>query len=288
MYTIYKITNLINNKIYIGQTNDFRMRQYQYKSAALNDHTNMVIVRAMKKYGYENFKFEAIATCKNLDDSNFTEVQVIAQYDSMNLKLGYNLDPGGGSHKRGEETIKRIKEGLLNYYKDNDHVNKGKSLTDEWKKAISKASMGKPGTNKGKTFSDEWRLKISQAQIEKRNSGYVQAKNSNKQKFTKDQQKEICDLYLDGETSVTLSRKYNCAKNTIISCLKRNNIDIRPSNNKERSVRNIFTVEKEIEIMKVYNEGKSSYSSLSKIYKCDADTIKKIIERQSENIKKGL
>lgn len=54
---VYQITNLINNKLYIGITNDYKKRWSNHKSC---NSPNMVICKAIKKYGVNNFKFELL------------------------------------------------------------------------------------------------------------------------------------------------------------------------------------------------------------------------------------
>ena len=54
---LYQITNLINNKVYIGQTNNITKRWSNHKCCNSPD---MVIAKAIKKYGIENFKFEVL------------------------------------------------------------------------------------------------------------------------------------------------------------------------------------------------------------------------------------
>ena len=52
---IYKFTNLVNGKVYIGQTQDFGMRMTRYKG---NNFTNPHFSYAVEKYGIENFEIE--------------------------------------------------------------------------------------------------------------------------------------------------------------------------------------------------------------------------------------
>ena len=61
---VYKITNKVNGKIYIGSSNDIKHRWAQHKEA-LNrgDHTNIHLQNAWNKYGLNNFKFEIIEEC---------------------------------------------------------------------------------------------------------------------------------------------------------------------------------------------------------------------------------
>ena len=93
MGIIYKITNLINNKVYIGQTS-------QTPSARWSDHKknfnslqdNMAIHKAMLKYGEKNFSFELIEECENSLLSE-REQYWIQKYNTY--KNGYNSTIGG-------------------------------------------------------------------------------------------------------------------------------------------------------------------------------------------------
>lgn len=76
MHYLYKITNLINNKIYIGQTKRPNKRWYdhRYKSAPTK-----IIHYAINKYGAHNFTFEIIAISKTQEDANDAEIELIEQ-----------------------------------------------------------------------------------------------------------------------------------------------------------------------------------------------------------------
>ena len=102
MTGIYKITNLINNKIYIGQSTDCQRRWAEHKRAGQINPTslknerdyNVPIHRAMRKYGVENFTFEIIENCEiSLLDAQ--EQYWVKYYDSNNQEKGYNLTAGG-------------------------------------------------------------------------------------------------------------------------------------------------------------------------------------------------
>lgn len=94
---IYKITNLVNNKIYIGQTItgiDYRWKGHLYKDGCKFLHN------AILKYGKENFKIEVIEYCEEnkLDDR---EVYWISYYHSTDRNIGYNILEGGNNGRRG-------------------------------------------------------------------------------------------------------------------------------------------------------------------------------------------
>ena len=61
---IYKITNKINNKIYIGQTN--RTIEIRWKEHCRHLNSNMPICRAIKKYGESNFLVEELEECSDI------------------------------------------------------------------------------------------------------------------------------------------------------------------------------------------------------------------------------
>lgn len=96
---IYKITNLINGKIYIGQSKDIYKRWKEHKTAARKKtgRANYPLYSAIKKYKIENFSFEIVEIC-TFEESNEKEKYWIASYNSLCEKMGgygYNLTIGG-------------------------------------------------------------------------------------------------------------------------------------------------------------------------------------------------
>lgn len=92
MKAIYKWTNLQNEKVYIGKSVNIanRARQYRYE---VNRGSNRPIIAALKKYGFENFKFEIIENCDDLNNEQLLEREQywMNYYDSQNQEKGYNL-----------------------------------------------------------------------------------------------------------------------------------------------------------------------------------------------------
>lgn len=101
MLYIYKYTNKINGKIYIGQTNNIQKRQNGHKSAANNikNHSYAdAFHSAIRKYGYENFSFEVLEEAsdeKGRDYLNDREKYYIQYYHSLCSENGYNITSGG-------------------------------------------------------------------------------------------------------------------------------------------------------------------------------------------------
>jgi group I intron endonuclease len=97
---IYKTTNIINGKIYIGQ--DFHNKP-NYLGSGVR------LRSAIKHYGRENFKKEILEYC-SLEELNDKESYWIAYYNSMNLEIGYNLTSGGHQNSIvSEHSIVKLK-----------------------------------------------------------------------------------------------------------------------------------------------------------------------------------
>jgi group I intron endonuclease len=276
MYYIYKITNIINNKIYIGQTNNPALRWSQHKSNAKYNRNTQVITRAISKHGQNNFIFEVIASCLDQENVDRSEERIIYQYDSRNPDKGYNVDPGGNTTPRTPEILKKISDSLRNFYKNNYNKMKGKNLPEEWRNNISKASIGKPGTNSGKIFDDDWRLKISKSQVGKENKKI--------RRFNDITEKEICRLYIEEERSMYyLGKHFNCQRTLINDILIRNNVPKRQSNYAGKSNKNLFSVEEELKICKEYSSGNYSRREIAKKFSCNKTTIRCILLRHGIN-----
>lgn len=92
MYSVYKITNLINNKCYIGSSIRVEKRWEQEKNNAFNSNApsyNYPLSQAFRKYGLENFKFEILKNnFNNVEEMQQYEHDMILQFNALNY--GYN------------------------------------------------------------------------------------------------------------------------------------------------------------------------------------------------------
>lgn len=135
MYCIYRVTNLINGKTYIGQ-HKYKVLNDKYMGSGKN------LWRAYKKYGMENFKKDILIF--NIVEKSFInllEKEYIKFYRSVG-KAEYNIADGG--------------EGC-------GELNKGKHLSEEHKRKIGEALKGKSYKSRGKHLSEEHKRKISEA-----------------------------------------------------------------------------------------------------------------------------
>lgn len=158
MKGIYKITNLINEKVYIGQTDRLnnRKREHFYKLEK-NEHHNEHLQKAYKKYGKDNFIFEIIEETDFLDER---ELFWINQYGGLNSENNYNLK--NPIDKRWSDYV-RVKQSKTMLGENNP--NYGNKWTKEQKEKLSKLTKGKTLEEKiGKEKSDLVKLKMSESQ----------------------------------------------------------------------------------------------------------------------------
>jgi len=154
---IYKITNLINGKIYIGQTSRKRKKNYM--------GSGKLIKLAIKKYGRSKFSKEILEECSNVEELNQKEIFYIKMYNSTDLRFGYNIDIGG----------RKSKDSILHHLKLSQ-LGSGKKLSEEHKLKIRENHHDVSGEKNpmfGKTHSEESIEKIKKRISEwNKNIGY--------------------------------------------------------------------------------------------------------------------
>lgn len=169
---IYKITNLINNKVYIGKSIDIaeRWRFHQYPGHWKN--SSKILYQAFQKYGLENFIFEIIEYInpKNKDEMNKREIFWINYYNSY--KNGYNQTIGGDgdisdSRIIKEEDIKNIRIRKMNYASPTDVFNDYKNTMTY--STFNKIWIGKYYTDiMGDIYQDEDKIKYIEKVLKQR------------------------------------------------------------------------------------------------------------------------
>jgi hypothetical protein len=133
---IYKITNLVNNKIYIGKD---KYNNPNYFGSGKN------IRRSIKKYGKENFKKEILEFCIDYNDQNIKEKYWISKLNSRNENIGYNISEGGdwgdilSTHPDRQNIIKKISDASIKMWRD-----------PEFKQKMCNMRKGKISPHKGK------------------------------------------------------------------------------------------------------------------------------------------
>jgi group I intron endonuclease len=146
-YVIYKITNSVNNKVYIGKTICTlcsRINKHKYDSIRKNSY----LYTAIRKYGWDCFSCNILEKCVDRGHLNEREIYWIDLYDSTNKKNGYNLHPGGTG---GSCYHKLTKEQQKAYGAKISSKNTGKHIHDEeWKIMMSKKMKGRVITKETK------------------------------------------------------------------------------------------------------------------------------------------
>ena len=199
---IYKITNLITKKLYIGQT---KQKDPQYRWI---DHIRTIkygngcplLTASAKKYGIENFKFEVIIICFD-EDLNKYEIEYIKKYNTITPN-GYNVSDGGHinngfkNKRHSEETKQKLREIVLKRFQDPNELlrhrqciqkfydNDGIAKSKKWKEALERRKLHKNeckarGTYKKKgALSQELKNRISKSVKEYFNNEDIRNKHS--------------------------------------------------------------------------------------------------------------
>lgn len=166
IYSVYTVTCLIDNMIYVGFSEDPIKRLQKHKSDAIRG-SMCYLHRSMRKHGFENFVQEIVYQSKDGENClREWEPYFIRKYNSFRPH-GYNLTLGGEGmigHKQTEEHTKKIRD-----------ANTGKKRTKEQKKRMSKNHFdvtGKNNPNYGIPCSKEKKQKISKSVSGTNNPNY--------------------------------------------------------------------------------------------------------------------
>lgn len=216
---VYKYTNRVNGKVYIGQTINEKGRKRTHIQNARNGHTNQ-FYKAVRKYGWENFNYEVVSKKQytNHEDLRFDldmlEIYYISKFEGYTK--GYNANIGGGSNvgfhhseetrkhftqtltgetnpffgrHHSEETKRLLRESKIGT-KLSDEVraklskaHRGRKLSEEHKRKLSEGKKGKPRYDlRGKPLSEEHRRKFIE---------------SSKGRLHKNQWRKVCQISLE-------------------------------------------------------------------------------------------
>jgi group I intron endonuclease len=105
--TVYKITNIVNGKVYVGKTTlSIERRWAQHRSKARIGAPSY-LHRAIRKYGEKSFVIEVIALASTEAELTALEIEWIAKLQSTNAKLGYNCTTGGEGQQHTESSRSR-------------------------------------------------------------------------------------------------------------------------------------------------------------------------------------
>lgn len=203
---VYRITNLINGKIYIGKTINPKKRKNEHFSNKDQNADHLLLKKAMKKYGKEHFKFEIIGEYSDEIIALDMEKYFIREFNASGRVNGYNLTFGGeglSGFKHSEKTkeILRIK----NIGNLNPLYGKPQSTSLRAKQSHIQSNR-KWKTN----HSNESKLKLS-----------IISKSVKLNFHSDDLKNEIIELYNSGKfTKNQLAEKFNIKYHTVVSLLR--------------------------------------------------------------------
>jgi len=153
MYFIYVVENLINGKMYVGQTVDLDRRWSLHLSKSSNC---LYLHRAIEKYGTENFEMVIIETLDNQEESNEREKYWISELNTLS-PVGYNLKAGGDmGGVPCEETRSRMSASAKN---------RARGFDEDWRESMRQAQLGRK-------HSVESKEKMRQSKLADNNPNY--------------------------------------------------------------------------------------------------------------------
>lgn len=225
---IYKITNIANNKCYIGKSIDAYYRLKTHKKYLKNNkHSNPYLQNEFNKYSFKNFKFDIVEIVDNVDILNDKEKYWISYFSSNNKKFGYNMTDGGDGG---------------DIFKNKSKVDKDEIINKQKLKRSKKYSMSKRQTDLILKLKQE---NLSIRKIEKiinsnndDTENYISGKiiskflktknistmNPRKYVFSDDEKRIIISFYNKNETIVNISNTMNISGKSIVRLLKENNL----------------------------------------------------------------
>ena len=154
------IRNLVNGKVYVGQTRNFAIRRAGHLYAARKG-LKRPLYAAIRKYGEVNFLFEILEECQD-DDVNERERFWVKQLDSFNSLHGYNLTSGGEQGKdMSDLTRQRLSESLSGLEKSLDHRKKISNARLGWVGLRGDANPNRKRVLEGRPLKESTRQVLS-------------------------------------------------------------------------------------------------------------------------------
>jgi group I intron endonuclease len=196
---IYKTTNLINGKIYVGQDSN---NNPEYLGSGL------LLEKAFLKYGMNNFKKEILEKCLSKEELDLREIFWIEKLNSIDKKIGYNIAKGGAggdtiSGKSDNEIFRKfLSERNKKFYKDkSNHPMFGKKQTAESNEKRRNSILGTKRSNSTKR-------KMSNSVMGSKNQAFgkiwIHNRSLDKNKFIK---KEQLDEYIINGWELGMKKK---------------------------------------------------------------------------------
>ncbi len=163
---IYCIENLVNHKIYVGQSICIEDRWSKHLSSLRRNHNdNRCLQEDWNQYGESSFSFRLLESCSK-DELDEKESFYISQLNADKKDIGYNFTDGGKhGFKHNPELLKLESKVQKQKYEDNPKLREKRKVDalKQWSNPEIRAKiMGENNGMYGKTHSEEARRKISE------------------------------------------------------------------------------------------------------------------------------
>lgn len=232
MQGIYKITNISNDKVYIGQAVNIKARFSKHKWALRNNkHHSIHLQRAWNLYGEDAFKFEIIEEVTEANQLVILEQKYLDFFKSYDDNFGYNIAMNAENSMKGRNHTEEWKESR----RGEKHPLYGKHHSDETLQLMSDSHSGKKNPNFGKQFTEEHKKKLSDAHLGNFQSEETRKKIGDSSRGIP-RTKEICDKISKANTgkvrSIETRRK--------LSFIQTGRIQSEESSNKKREAMKLY------------------------------------------------
>ena len=204
-WCIYKHTNKINGKTYIGQAKGRPELRWGRKGS--NYKSSVLFYRAIQKYGWDNFCHEILFNDLTEDEANLLEIKLINEYNACDPKYGYNIREGGKNGSLSESTKEKLRI-----------ANTGKHLTDKTKHKISESMMGELNHFYGKHHDE--------AAIQKMREAKSNMSGKNNPMYGKHHSEETKEKIRQKRLGSHISLEHKLKVSNPVKCLETGNIYI--------------------------------------------------------------
>lgn len=168
---VYYVENRVNNKRYVGKSNDPENRLKGHIKKALNENSQLAFHCAIRKHGIENFVIHVYGEYESEEKAYDAETQLIREWKTT--KVGYNMNEGGvGGINPTDAVKKKISDALM-----------GKKHTNNSIKQMSEVKLGDKNPMHGRKHSEETKAKMRAARQRMREEGRDKMTDEQRQKL---------------------------------------------------------------------------------------------------------
>ena len=210
-YYIYKVTNKVNQKVYVGKSKDPSKRlRGHWISRFDGSHFHNALI----KYGLKNFELSELEEHDTEELANEAEKRLIAENKSQDVAFGYNMTAGGdGVCNPCEEIRRRMRDAHLGKKMSQitlqrmSAAQKGRVMSEEHRKNLSKARKASAERKGFTPMSDAAKEKLSALNTGSKNKAA---------KLNEDNVKEIKKLIVEGVLTLhVIGLKFGVSRHTI-------------------------------------------------------------------------